>query len=227
MSMDVKLNNCDLETILSIEELPNKCPYCNHFVAPKYLSSFLSKADNGKDLCAIAFWACNGCSRVFGVTYNLNKLSGARRYYGYPKLVIPPLMERTEVSDDVKSVSPRFAELFTQAEQAKNEGMDELAGMGFRKALECLLKDALIHLGKDEDKVVKMKLDEAVRAFSDNPRLQKVATEARVIGNDYTHYKAKYTGYDIKMLQQLISITQHWVSMEIQTENLPPLQSNS
>lgn len=204
---------------MEIQALPDVCPHCGKRIAAKYINSFIKTSDDGNRTKAIVYWFCNGCGEFFAATYFVNK-DYPNNYVGYEDSVIPPIMEKTVLPAEVLSVSPGFAELFQQAERAKNEGMTDLAGMGFRKALECLLKDTLIYLGQDETQVEKMTIAGAIEAFADNPRLQRAATNARVIGNDYTHYKARYDGYDIETLRQLISITCHWVCMEIETENL-------
>ena len=204
---------------MEIQELPNVCPHCGKMIAARYINSFIQTSDDGNRTKAIAFWFCNGCGDFFAVTYHLSKIY-TNDYVGFEDSVIPPVMEKTVVPAEVLSVSPDFAELYEHAERAKNEGMTDLAGMGFRKALECLLKDTLIYLGQDESQVEKMTIANAIEAFEDNPRLKTAANNARVIGNDYTHYKARYKGYDIETLRKLISITCHWVCMEIETENL-------
>ncbi|MEC5403874.1 hypothetical protein, partial [Clostridioides difficile] len=45
--------------------------------------------------------------------------------------------------DSIKEISSRFCNVYKQAESALNNDLDEICGMGFRKALEVLVKDYL------------------------------------------------------------------------------------
>lgn len=205
-------------------QIPNRCPHCLKMITPSLEYVALNTSDDGHNSSVSAFWACNGCSRIFCSLYAFASADYRDVYPCFITGSYPPIVEKTDIDPRVKDVSPRFANLFQQSEKAKSEGMIDLAGMGFRKALECLLKDTLIYLEKDTpEHIAALSLNEAIKSFSDNPRLIKAATQARVVGNEYTHYQARYEGYDIDVLQKLISITLHWFIMEIETAELFPL----
>lgn len=205
-------------------DIPETCPHCRRRITPALTYVAANCSDDGHAYTVSAYWNCNGCSEVFCCTYYI--LGGAydNPHRGRILSTLPPVCDKTFIDPRITAISPRFTELFNQSEEAKARNLTDLAGMGFRKSLEFLLKDSLIALGMEEEsKVVGMDLRTAIASFSDNPRLIKAANLARVIGNEYTHYQAKYEGYDLDTLQHLISIALHWLTMEIETIELEPL----
>lgn len=201
-------------------EIPGQCPFCARFITPTLRDTNYFLSDDRYKSSMMAYWSCNGCAQVFAVRYNL-----VGTWIDVMKCNIdslcPPLLSLTAVDERIQQVSSRFVDLLRQAETAKANGLTDIAGMGFRKALECLLKDALVFLGrKTHDEVCRMSLANAVASFSDNPRLKKASDNARVLGNEYTHYETRYEGYDLDTLQKLISVALHWLTMELETAEL-------
>lgn len=227
MGMQIKMHGTNLDFYVDLSQ-PNQCPHCNKQIAPRYIDAHFTQSDDASNYSSIAFWSCPACAKVFGVTYDINETSknmnGLEIFDTTIGNTYPPLLNVIAVDARISEISPHFAELFQHAQIAKACGLLELAGMGFRKALECLLKDSLISLHiVEKEKAKELSLVNSIKAFSDNPRLQKAANQARVIGNDYTHYEARYEGYDIEVLMKLIKITIHWLSMEFDTQDIEPL----
>ena len=93
--------------------------------------------------------------------------------------------------------------------------------MGFRKALEFLVKDYLI--SKEADRArhedIKRKLLGACIADDvADDRIKTVAARAAWLGNDETHYVRRWQDHDITDLKRLIDLTVKWIEMELETE---------
>ncbi len=58
--------------------------------------------------------------------------------------VTPSLPSDIPISDDVELVSPIGKQIYVQALKAEHEQLDHIAGIGYRKALEFLLKISLL-----------------------------------------------------------------------------------
>lgn len=122
---------------------------------------------------------------------------------------------------DFQAISPRFVTIYEQAIRAAQMGYDELVGMGYRKALEFLIKDYLI--GKksiDKVAVQKAMLMQCIENYVDDPRIKKAARHAAWLGNDETHYERRNPTGDLNDLKRLMGLTLHWISMETLTEGL-------
>lgn len=104
--------------------------------------------------------------------------------------------------------------------------LSQIMGVGYRKALEFLIKDYLISLHPDKDASIKAKL--LGRCISDDIndiKIKSVAERATWIGNDETHYVRKWEDKDVSHLKALIDLCLHWIEAEISTrkllENMP------
>jgi hypothetical protein len=108
-----------------------------------------------------------------------------------------------------------FVSVFTEADEAKYLGLRQVAGPGYRKAFEFLIKDYAISLALTKEKEIKEKFSGAVvLEFIPDARIQAVATRCLWLGNDETHYLRKWVDHDIEDLLSLIQLTIHWIEIE-------------
>lgn len=135
--------------------------------------------------------------------------------YQYPE---PPSTPST-FEKGVAEISPMFVEIYNQAHRAELLGLNQLVGIGYRKALEFLIKDyCCLKKPDSSEKIKKLSLGTCINNYVDDPRIQKMAERAAWLGNDETHYVRKFTDKDVSALICLIQLTRHWISMEYLTE---------
>jgi hypothetical protein len=120
---------------------------------------------------------------------------------------------------EVAGVSPMYAEIYGQVQEAESQGLNFLVGMGYRKALEFLIKDYLTkkHPGRRE-KIQELPLGKCIKNEVSDPKIQSCAERAVWLGNDETHYLREWTDKDIDDLKVLLKLTRHWIAAEILTE---------
>lgn len=199
-----------------VDALPDVCPHCHHAVAPFFLTAILYRG--GKVVDAAYRCTRNNCLRMFVAVFRQNFMDQHAPYelkYTYPRNPIPP-----EFSKEIIEVSPQFSEVFTQAAAAESFGLSEIAGVGYRKALEFLIKDYAIskHAGKEEQ--IKSKfLGKVIDDYVASENIKQCAKRAAWLGNDETHYVRKWEEKDINDLKRLIDLTEHWIEQEILTES--------
>lgn len=134
-------------------------------------------------------------------------------------LVIPPQSAALKVEPQVQDISPAFVRIYHQAAKAELLDLDELAGMGYRKALEFLIKDYLVTKKPDkEDSIRKEFLSKCIHEHVEDTRIKETAELALWLGNDETHYVRRWPENDIEDLKGLIGIILHWIGMELATE---------
>lgn len=107
----------------------------------------------------------------------------------------------------LSSVSERFIDIYNQALKAEFDGSFELAAIGFRSALEVLIKDYAInelHIPKEE--VVKKDLFNSISEYLHQEELINTADVIRILGNDFTHYERKYPEHDFALLKGYMDI---------------------
>ncbi|GHB64067.1 hypothetical protein GCM10007390_17430 [Persicitalea jodogahamensis] len=106
-----------------------------------------------------------------------------------------------------------FLKIYSQSYSAENYKLFEIAGMGFRKALEFLLKDYAIYLmPEQEEAIIKAALGNVININLKNfPTLVELAKRATWLGNDETHYLRRWEDKDISDLKRLIILTAHTI----------------
>lgn len=181
-------------------EIPIVCPYCGAYVQPSQVNSIaLSYNESIVILVSLKITCCN---KLFFCTFEKsNNSSTLSLLYTYPMYQLDILPE------SIHNISPRFVELYKQANYAESMNFFELAGAGYRNALEVLIKDyAITELQKPREEVISKKLHKAIELYLPNIKLANTADVIRVLGNDNTHYERKYEDIDFSILKQYLEI---------------------
>ncbi len=131
----------------------------------------------------------------------------------------PALIEATDVPKYVKRVSPQFLVIYEQALRAEENDLDQIAGLGYRKALEFLVKDyAISQNPSDAENIKQRALNNCIETFIKYPKAKALAKRAAWLGNDCAHYLKKHTDRDTSDLKKLISLTMQWINLDLESE---------
>lgn len=197
---------------------PNMCPYCKSKIVAIFRKGYVN-AEN----IAICTYQCTNsdCQEPFFAYYNYEgtHTNGSTRKYRFSHAMKGPIINR-EFSELINDISDKFSKIYNQANEAENTNLDEIAGMGYRKAVEFLIKDYCIKNNPTEEDNIKSKLlGQCINEFVDNEKIKEIAKRAVWLGNDETHYERRWETKDIEDLKKLIDITIHWIEMEQLTED--------
>ena len=201
-------------TIQSID-LPNTCPHCKRLTPFMFIGSNYNKQTRYVE--SIIRCDYKNCLGFILAYYKTNAAWGILQH------TEPPLYEGVELPDFAEEISHNFISIFREATEAKARGLEQIAGAGFRKACEFLVKDyakSLIFETDEDEKLRKEQqiekkfVGKVVEEFITDPRVQKVAKRAFWLGNDETHYLRKWTDKDINDLIILIKLTLDWIEIE-------------
>lgn len=181
-------------------DIPIKCPNCNAFVQPKILDNKKLSFSSDKSLVVIVYKG-DCCNTPFYGTYLYASFSAEL-------MDIYPHLKPTVLPDKIKELSPRFVHLYEQSYTAEQNNHIELAGSGYRNAIEVLIKDfAIKKLNASQDKVSKMKLYDAIGTYLTEVNINTAAADViRVLGNDYTHYQRNYDDIDFIVVKKYLEI---------------------
>lgn len=203
---------------IEIYEYPNKCPLCHHAISttPFYQdANIVSRKDtiyNPGDKVEIIF-RCPNCFYLFIGLY----LSGERVLR--LEFLSPCNIQKKEVHSEVINISPDFELIFQQANKAYNSNMKEIAGCGFRKSLEFLVKDYCSYLFPQKaDKIKEAFLSKCIEQFIEDKKIKECAKRATWLGNDETHYERVWKDKDITDLIKLLDLVMHWIIYEEETK---------
>lgn len=197
-------------------ELPSQCPLCSTSLLPQILYGTILN-ENTDDSSVYLLNLCPQCEKCFLSFHTYNSLEDC-----YPHIAsYPHTPPTTNWGDIINDVSPTFVEIYHQAEIAESQNLDQIAGVGYRKSLEFLVKDYLISQVEDPKRISEIKakfLGKCINEDIDNPQLKTVAARAAWLGNDQTHYEQRFSDRDISDLKRMIRLSVHWISLIKETE---------
>ncbi|CDZ74842.1 Hypothetical protein ING2D1G_0683 [Peptoniphilus sp. ING2-D1G] len=201
-------------------ELPRTCPHCNHSMTPDVVLRSPELINiNGETVISL-LCQCIDCKEFFALTYKL--LSHQHeRYPNYFKTSLIPYnyskYVEYDIPKEIEEFSPTFKEIYQQSQTAEAYNLNHIAGIGFRKSIEFLVKDFLINVVIDNDeeksKISKLNLSQAIDKLH-NQSMINLAKAATWIGNDETHYIKKYQDKDINDMKKYIRALSHHLSSE-------------
>lgn len=180
---------------------PIECPHCGSYVSP-VLRNVAGYTYEDSKVIYLSTFRGDCCSKDFFGLYDIRTSTGLGSL-----LIIYPSHKSILLPDAIHKISPRFVSMYEQCYIAEQNGHLELAGTGFRNAIEILVKDfAISELGHTQTEVVKKKLADAIKTYLPSIDLQQSADVVRILGNDYTHYNQKYDDVSFPILKAYVDI---------------------
>ena len=208
-------------------ETVNKCPICNSSIAPVEKSKFF----NSDSKMYFFMFECPACNKGFITHYNYTNERKIKNDISYNMLKLvnsyPKVPELHQFDENIKKLSSNFCEIFNQAYVAEQMNLNEIGGIGYRKALEFLIKDYCIDKNKEqEEKIKKEPLSQVITNYILSDKIKNLAKASIWIGNDETHYVRKYEDKDIKDLKRFISATVAYITYELIADSAQEFVNN-
>ena len=208
-------------------ETVDKCPICNSSIAPVGKSKFF----NSDSKMYFFMFECPACNKGFITHYNYTNERKIKNDISYNMLKLvnsyPKVPELHQFDENIKKLSSNFCEIFNQAYVAEQMNPNEIAGIGYRKALEFLIKDYCIDKNKEqEEKIKKEPLSQVITNYILSDKIRNLAKASIWIGNDETHYVRKYEDKDIKDIKRFISATVAYITYELIADSAQEFVNN-
>ena len=179
---------------------PATCPYCGFGTDATFENKTVFPFNQNSLLLATC--KCTSCGKTFFFACERIPNGNGTFICMHPTFSFEPYTNET-----LQLISPRFIEMYNQALQSEFANNYDLAAIGFRTALEILVKDyAINELQKPREEVVAKKLFGAIEAYLGQTDLLKTADVVRILGNDYTHYQRQYPQHDFDLLKGYMDI---------------------
>lgn len=210
-----------LEGNFNISDL---CPHCKRPIDPIVKSAHSDSryaSDSIVKVAIVLLCPSSDCSQFFLDWFNV-KIGQYESIKQTNRLeyVYKPIL-KNDLPTEVNEKFPEFNAIYSQSLQAESYGLDQIAGVGYRKSLEFLIKQYAIHLFPDEeDRVKKETLNNTIMnrlcAF---PKLQTLAKAATWIGNDETHFVRKHEDKDITSMKKFIKSAATFISADLDADD--------
>lgn len=218
MLLDIRADDSvGKECEVSYDKPPRFCPHCHNYTHLQILSSHLNGIGVGDSRILQIVCKCpvNGCGMVSIANYYKN----SRGIYMFGN-VVPLIPSDPDIALHVKNLSPNFYKIYAQAHHAELLNLNEICGIGYRKALEFLVKDyATKNVDEDEKtRIIKSSLSTCINNYIDDNRIKEVTKRAVWIGNDEAHYYKKWDDKDLNDLKILLQLTINFMSSQLEYE---------
>lgn len=201
------------------------CPICKSSIAPDKIYSLAYNCENELRVSILNY--CTGCHSPFISTYKSNKTSSSS-YFSEANFIgsEPNKFIERAFDEKMQNLSPQFCKIYNQALAAESSSLDEIAGLGYRKALEFLVKDFSIHeCPEDEEKIKKLPLSLCVKNYIKNETISTLAERSVWIGNDEAHYIRKQEDRDVSDMKDFIQATVYFIGMILIAEDAASMDS--
>lgn len=200
-------------------EYPNLCPICNHNISPDSKMEFV----NHEIKIVSILFICPYCGKGFVSHYELS--DDIENFQGYQYLKInligsyPNLPDKIEFDKTINDLSTNFCEIYNQASAAETYNLNQISGIGYRKALEFLIKDYCIYKHPDKEHEIKTNfLSNVIKNYVDIDKIKTLSKASSWIGNDETHYVRVYDDKDINDLKRFISATIAFITYDLTSD---------
>ncbi|MGC4088309.1 MAG: hypothetical protein QM756_10500 [Polyangiaceae bacterium] len=196
-------------------EPPDICPICRYGCTPHVLApTAILTQRRAIEVC----FRCprHDCGSLFICYFS-------QLHPGNPQWVVARLAPATfaavAFAEAVASVSPSFVEIYNQALRAESLDMDQLCGIGLRKALEFLIKDfAKRQHPTETEQIERLQLGPCITRYVADANVNACAKRAAWLGNDETHYVRRWHDKDIEDLKRLVRLTANWIDNTLLTQ---------
>lgn len=204
-------------------EFASSCPCCGIALRPTPLYAVCIDHDDEEENLIYLLNHCENCNECFISVHPYDHDND----YSY-SFQSSALVKSTDCSFSpaITKLSSNFVEIYKQSYRAEMLGLDKICGMGYRKAIEFLIKDYIIY--KDplaKDSVVKLQLMPCINNHIKDKRLIALASASAWLGNDETHYQKRHPEYNLDNLRTFINAFVTFVDADLAYEAAQQLTS--
>lgn len=209
MKETIKIQNTldRLMTLVSIEH-DDICPMCNSHLHLDPIHGIVHSSKEYSEILSV-FCRCCNCGELYINRY-IEPYSVTEKISSEPKRFVKRIFE-----DNLLTLSPEFDEIYNQARAAESSGLHQIAGIGYRKAIEFLIKDFAISKYPDESENIKnLPLSRCINTYIEDETIKSLAIKTVWIGNDETHYVRKHNDRDINDLKKFIDAVVYFINID-------------
>lgn len=199
-------------------KLVTVCPRCNISSPANILKAYYTRSDRYQDK-AYCLYLCSACNTCYFVTYGIGGFNRASNI----QLISPIPSEKINFQPEIITLSSSFVKIYEEANIAEKNGLGEICGIGYRKALEFLIKDYCLYLHPDNDDIKTIPLSQCISKYIDNERINTMAKASIWLGNDEAHYSRKHEDYSLSHLKSFINVCVAYIANELVYEQAAEL----
>lgn len=184
-------------------DIPRICAHCKNTGEQVLLEGILLNTSE-----TLIITACQFCGEVTLHYFRTNPLNVEPTHTTVPPLIHNVSLEFSNISSEIQQKFPEFIKIMKQSQSAEQANLDQIAGMGYRKALEFLVTDFLLEY--PQENISENWIKSPVTTLSQkieklpNERIKKLSKAISFIGNDETHYIRRHPEHDIESIKMFL-----------------------
>lgn len=183
-------------------EIPKTCPLCG--IGNNPTTSEVGKLDIPEGYIFTLHHRCPACKK-----YHMTNQEYLKQDDKTTMILVYPNKVVIDIDDLFIEHAPRFVEFYSEAIEAEKMGLENIAGTGYRSAIECLIKDYALAFELDTKEYLsdpKLTFNNAIdRYVKDDDLLKGALHFIRIVGNGYTHWN-KSTSISLPQLKNYVDI---------------------
>lgn len=164
--------------------VPTLCPNCGARNNP--ITELIGFKKVGSYIICAYIHRCTSCQKYH---YTVQKYY---KSFAINMIMIYPETSYTKFDEVISKTSEKFIDIYQQAELAESHNCYELAGMGYRAALEVLIKDYALNVLHDNKQYIEqLTLNDAIEHYfkgKDHEMDNITANVVRINGNNLVHW---------------------------------------
>lgn len=183
-------------------QIPQSCPLCG--IGNNTTTHEVGRLEIQEGYVFTLHHRCPACKKYHMTNQEyLNQDDKTTMILVYPNKVV------IDIDDLFIEHAPKFVEFYSEAVEAEKMGLENIAGTGYRSAIECLIKDYALAFELDDKEYLsdpKLTFNNAIDRYVKNDDLLKGALHfIRTVGNGYTHWN-KSTSISLPQLKNYVDI---------------------
>lgn len=183
-------------------QIPQSCPLCG--IGNNPTTNEVGRLEIQEGYVFTLHHRCPACKKYHMTNQEyLNQDDKTTMILVYPNKVV------IDIDDLFIEHAPRFVEFYSEAIEAEKMGLENIAGTGYRSAIECLIKDYALAFELDTKEYLsdpKLTFNNAIdRYVKDDDLLKGALHFIRLVGNGYTHWN-KSTSISLPQLKNYVDI---------------------
>lgn len=215
---------------------PDTCPCCNKIMSddlrPVMAINNINIGEEKYEKCkVVSVYRCASCNSLFAIwsehkAIEQDETTLEDLSYTCKILAIFPFEKVTVFTQNITNLSAEFVSVFNQTEIAEAQNLNDICGMGYRKALEFLV-DAYIRKNRPAETIdANLPLSKKIRDYIDNEQIKTLAQKSAWLGNDATHIINKHPDRNIQDIKKFIKAMTTIIEAEFACEDASTIERN-
>ena len=198
-------------------QIPQTCPWCG--IGNNPTNNEAGKIEIQEGYIFSMHHRCPACKKYHMTNQEyLHQANKTTMVLVYPNKVV------TDIDRLFIEYAPRFVVFYSEAIEAEKSGLENIAGTGYRSAVECLIKDYALAFELDTKEYLsdpKLTFNNAIdRYVKDDDLLKGALHFIRTVGNGYTHWN-KSTSISLPELKNYVDIIIQIFKSKFMLKDLP------